>query len=186
MSDDVKDMLSRLDVQDTAYAPAGDMFELGAKIQVMSKGVFFPARARKLHELWRNHQGWDEIDHKTRADIESKYFKRSFDKVYEEVRAHYMAKAPAEIERAEKNPRHKMALVFRWYFIHTARLARSGDTSDRVNYQVHTGPALGAFNEWVRGSDLEDWRKRHVDDMGLRLMEGAARLLDAWMQGPRP
>ena len=185
MSDDVKDMLSRLDVQDTAYAPAGDMFELGARIQVMSKGVFFPARARKLHDLWRNHQAWEEIDRKTREDIEGKYFKRSFDKVYEEVRAYYMAKAPAEIDRAEKNPRHKMALVFRWYFVHAARLARSGDTSDRVNYQVHTGPALGAFNQWVRGSELEDWRKRHVDDMGIRLMESAARLLEGWMHGHR-
>lgn len=39
-SDDVKDLLQQLNIQDTDYAPAGDMFEMGAKIQVMKKGVF--------------------------------------------------------------------------------------------------------------------------------------------------
>ncbi|MCU0683079.1 MAG: ACP S-malonyltransferase [Polyangiaceae bacterium] len=179
-SDDVKDMLARLDVPDTAYAPAGDMFELGAKIQVMSKGVFFPARANRLHELWRNHGAWEQIDRTTRDAIESKYFKRSFDTVYADVCAHYERKAPATLEEAERNPKHKMALVFRWYFAHTARLAQAGDSSERVNYQVHTGPALGAFNQWVKGTELEHWRNRHVDDMGLRLMAGAARVLETW------
>jgi trans-AT polyketide synthase/acyltransferase/oxidoreductase domain-containing protein len=177
-SDEVKDMLASLNVQDTAYAPAGDMFELGAKIQVMKKGVFFPARANKLYELWRNHGAWQEIDPKIRAQIESKYFKRSFEAVSEEVRKYFMKRAPGEIEKAEANPRHKMALVFRWYFVYTSRLARKGDSSDRVNYQVHTGPALGAFNQWVKGSEMEHWRSRHVDDMGRKLMEAAAHLLE--------
>ncbi|MBY8854439.1 acyltransferase, partial [Saccharothrix sp. MB29] len=38
VSDDVKDLLAGLDVQDTAYAPAGDMFELGARVQVARRG----------------------------------------------------------------------------------------------------------------------------------------------------
>src|SRR5262249_44640182 len=46
-SERVKDMLQDMDVQDTSYAPAGDMFETGAKVQVLSKGVFFPGRANK-------------------------------------------------------------------------------------------------------------------------------------------
>jgi trans-AT polyketide synthase/acyltransferase/oxidoreductase domain-containing protein len=33
MSDVVKDMLQDINVQDTDYAPAGDMFEIGAKIR---------------------------------------------------------------------------------------------------------------------------------------------------------
>ena len=48
-SDAVKDMLQEINVQDTAYAPAGDMFEIGARVQVLKKGLFFPARANKLH-----------------------------------------------------------------------------------------------------------------------------------------
>lgn len=177
-SNHVKDMLAGLNVQDTAYAPAGDMFELGAKIQVMKKGVLFPARANKLYELWRNHNAWEAIDQRTRTQIESKYFRRSFEAVYKEVQTYFRGKAPRELEKAEKNPKYKMSLVFRWYFIHTSRLARKGDSSDQANYQVHTGPALGAFNQWVKGSELEHWRNRHVDDMGIRLMESAAQLLE--------
>jgi trans-AT polyketide synthase/acyltransferase/oxidoreductase domain-containing protein len=47
-SDAVKDLLQELNVQDTAYALAGDMFEIGARVQVAKRGLFFPARANKL------------------------------------------------------------------------------------------------------------------------------------------
>lgn len=36
-SDCVKNLLQEINVQDTDYAPAGDMFELGAKAQVLKK-----------------------------------------------------------------------------------------------------------------------------------------------------
>lgn len=169
-SDAVKDILQGIGVQDTAYAPAGDMFEIGAKIQVLKKGVFFPARANKLHDLWRNHASLDAIDAATRKEIQDKYLKRSFDEVLRETREHYLKDAPVEIERAECNPKAMMALIFRWYFVHTMRLALSGDRDQRVDYQVHTGPALGAFNQWVKGSPLEDWRNRNVDAIADGLM----------------
>ena len=71
-----------------------------------------------------------------------------------------------------------MALVFRWYFGYSNTLAFKGDINDKVNFQVHTGPALGAFNQWVKGTALESWRNRHVDKIGIMLMEGAAELLE--------
>ena len=71
-SDAVKDMLQRR-FQDTAYAPAGDMFELGAKVQVMKTGCSFPARANKLYGLYLRHNSIDEIDEKTRDQIEKQY-----------------------------------------------------------------------------------------------------------------
>jgi trans-AT polyketide synthase, acyltransferase and oxidoreductase domains len=48
-SDAVKDLLQQMNVQDTEYAPAGDLFEIGARVQVLKKGLFFPARANKLY-----------------------------------------------------------------------------------------------------------------------------------------
>jgi trans-AT polyketide synthase/acyltransferase/oxidoreductase domain-containing protein len=176
-SDAVKDLLQTMDVQDTAYAPAGDLFELGAKVQVLKKEVFFPARANRLHELWRQHRAWEEIDAATRARIERDYFGRSFESVYRETASHYAERSPREIEKAERDPRHKMALVFRWYFVHTMRLALQGAQEQRVNFQVHCGPALGAFNQWVKGTPLEPWRQRHVDAIADRIMEGAAGVL---------
>lgn len=175
-SEPVKQMLQEMDIQDTEYAPAGDMFELGAKVQVLKRGVFFPTRANKLYDLWRQFDSWEAIDEKQRRQIEEKFFMRSFAAVYAETKDFYSRYQPAEIDKAERNPKHKMALVFRWYFILASRVAMSGDPQRRVDYQVHTGPALGAFNQWVKGTGLEDWRKRHVDEIAVLLMQHASEL----------
>ena len=184
-SDAVKDMLQTINVQDTGYAPAGDMFEMGARVQVLRKGVFFPARANKLYELYVRHASLDEIDARTRAQIQDKYFKRSFEAVWAETKAHYQARRPALIASAEKNPKQKMALVFKWYFVHSTRLALTGSADQKVDYQIHCGPALGAFNQWVKDTPLADWRRRRVGDIGERIMQGTARVLSercaAWL-----
>ncbi|WP_314172115.1 ACP S-malonyltransferase [Streptomyces winkii] len=174
-SDAVKDMLQQIDIQDTGYAPAGDMFEMGARVQVLRKGVFFPTRADKLYSLYQHYDGLHELPAKTRALLERSYFHRTLDEVWTEVCDHYRAKGEPDVtEKAERQPKSKMALVFRWYFAYSARLALTGQTGDRVNFQVHTGPALGAFNQWVKGTACESWRARHADAIGLMLLEGAA------------
>ena len=94
------------------------------------------------------------------------------------TKEYYLKTQPQEIDKAERMPKHKLALVFRWYFIHTARLAINGDTTDKINYQVHTGPAMGAFNQWVKGTSIENWRERHVDDIAKKLMCETAALLN--------
>ncbi|MGZ9709223.1 PfaD family polyunsaturated fatty acid/polyketide biosynthesis protein [Glaciimonas sp. GNP009] len=172
-SDAVKDMLQAIDIQDTAYAPAGDMFEMGAKIQVLKRGVLFPAKANKLYDLWRTHASLEQLDAAVRKEIQERYFRRSFDEVYRETEAYYRQMMPAEFDKAERNPKVKMALIFRWYFIHTMRVALKGE-GEKVDYQVHTGPALGAYNQWVKGSAMEDWRNRHVDKIAGELMQASA------------
>lgn len=174
-SDNVKDLLQQMNVQDTEYAPAGDMFELGAKVQVLKKGLFFPIRANKLYELYRRYNSLDEIDEKTQKQIQEKYFKKSFDEVYKDIKSYYPAQ---EIEKAEKNPKHKMALIFRWYFGYSTRLALGGSEENKVDYQIHCGPALGAFNQWVKGTKLESWKERQVDVIALKLMAETVELLN--------
>lgn len=175
-SDLVKDLLAGINIQDTGYAPAGDLFEYGARVQVLKKGVLFPARANKLYELYKRHSSLDDIDAATAEQLQTRYFKRSFADVYAEVRA---SRPAADIEKAEKDPKHKMALVFRWYFDYATRQALSGADEGRVDFQVHCGPSLGAFNQWVKGTELEDWRNRRVADINRRVMTGAAELLQA-------
>lgn len=177
-SDSVKDLLQTINVQDTDYAPAADMFEYGAKVQVVRKGLFFPARANKLFDLYRRYNSLDEIDAKTRRQIEERYFKCSFEEVYAGTKAFFQERNPGEIERAERNPKHKMALVFRWYLFHSMQLALQGVEAQKVDYQIHCGPALGAFNEWVKGTQLENWHNRHVDGIAEKLMQETAALLN--------
>lgn len=176
-SDAVKDILQDLGVHDTDYAPAGDMFEVGARVQAVKKGSFFPARAQKLYELYLRHNAIDELDARTLATLEGKYFKRSVDEVWEETRAHLARRFPGRLAEIERSPKQKMALIFRWYFVHSTRLAMSGSTDQRVDYQIHCGPAMGAFNTWVKGTDLEPWRGRRAAVIAERLLRETAALL---------
>ena len=93
------------------------------------------------------------------------------------VRAYYPAE---EIGKAEQSPKHKMAMIFRWYYAHTTKAALHGTESERVNYQIHCGPALGAFNQWVKNTDLESWRNRNVDTIAIRLLEGTADYMNSF------
>lgn len=177
-SDMVKDMLQEINVQDTDYAPAADMFETGAKVQVLKKGVFFPARANKLFELYKRYNSIDEIDEKTKNQLQKSYFKSNFEDIYQETKTFFAKRDPSQIEKAEKNPKHKMALIFRWYLNYSGISALDGIANNKVNFQIHTGPALGAFNQWVRNTPLESWKNRHVDELGKKLMGETAIILN--------
>lgn len=170
----VKDLLQDMGVRDTAYAPSGDMFELGAKIQVLKKGLLFPARAEKLASLYHQHDTLETIDAATRRQLEERYFRCSFEAVYEEVRGRHSA---TDLERVARTPKQRMALVFKRYFGDTSRWALSGDPERKVDYQIHCGSALGAFNQWAGGTTLESWRERRVDAVALRLLDETGQLL---------
>ena len=43
-----------------------------------------------------------------------------------------------------------------------------------MDYQIWCGPAMGAFNDWVRGSFLEPYQNRDAVQIALNLLEGAA------------
>lgn len=180
-SDAVKDILEQLDIQDTTTAPAGDMFEIGARMQVVRKGLLFPARANKLYDLYTHYPSLDDIPTSTQEMIQEHYFKRSFAEVWAETRSYLLRENPATLEKAERNPKQKMALIFRWYFIHTTRLALQGNPEQRVDYQIHCGSALGAFNQYVKNTPLAPWRNRHVDDIGRLLMDDACTLLSKFL-----
>lgn len=179
-SDEVKALLQDINVQDTDYAPAGDMFELGAKVQVMKKGVFFPARANKLFSIYQHYDSLDDIPDKLRTMIEKNYFKKSFSDIWRATSEDLERRGKREdIARARADQKHKMALVLRWYFLHTTELALAGVASERVNFQVHVGPALGAFNQWIKGTPLEPWQNRHVDEIAEKIMTTTADYLRA-------
>jgi len=178
VSDAVKDRLQTIDVQDTDYCPAGDMFEIGALVQVLKKGVLFPARANRLHALYKSYDSWEEIPQGVRRQIQDTFFKKSVDEVWRETCEHLLKTGrESEIERAERSPKRRMALLFRWYYGYSSRLSFMETDFDPVNVQIHTGPALGAFNQWARGAPWESWRNRHPDRIAMELMREASSIL---------
>jgi hypothetical protein len=74
------------------------------------------------------------------------------------------------------NPKRKMALIFRWYLGLSSRWSNSGEQGREADYQIWAGPAMGAFNYWVKGSYLEEVSNRKTVEVGWHIMTGATYL----------
>jgi PfaD family protein len=175
-SDTVREMLAAAEQADVAMAPAADMFEMGVKVQVLKRGTMFAMRAAKLFEMYRAHQSLDELTPAERGQLEKSFFRMPLDEVWRETEAFFGAFDPGQLERAERDAHHKMALVFRWYLGKSSTWANSGEPARKVDYQVWCGPAMGAFNEWARESYLERPESRTVVTVARNLLHGAAVL----------
>ena len=175
-SDTVRKLLAQAGQADVAMAPAADMFEMGVKVQVLKRGTMFPLRAAKLFDLYSRHEAYEFIAEKDRAMLERDFFRKSFDEEWQQTRSFFQHRDPAQITKAENDPRHKMALVFRSYLGQSSNWANIGDPSRQMDYQIWCGPSIGAFNAWVKGTFLEDPGNRRSDEIALNLLLGAAVL----------
>jgi len=176
-SDRVREMLMQAQQADVTMAPAADMFELGAKVQVLKRGTMFAMRAAKLYEVYRSHANYEEIPAAARQVIERDLLRTSFENAWDQTRKYFEVRDPHQIERADANPKHKMALVFRSYLGQSSLWAKTGLKDRIIDYQIWCGPAMGAFNAWVKGSHLEDKAQRLTGSMAMNLIYGAARTL---------
>lgn len=175
-SDLVRQMLCKAEQADVAMAPAADMFEMGVRVQVLKRGTMFAMRAAKLYELYKSCGSLEEIPEPAKATLEKDLFRAPVDEIWRQTHAFFAERDPRQNERAEKEPKHKMALVFRWYLGQSSNWAKTGDPSRQVDYQVWCGPAMGSFNEWVKGSFLEEPANRTVVSVARNLLAGAAFL----------
>jgi PfaD family protein len=169
-----KEMLAAAELTDVAMCPSPDMFEMGVKVQVLKRGTLFASRASLLRDLYRVHAGIDDIPAETVTRIEREIFQRPLTEVWAETRSFFASRDPREVERAERDPKHKMALVFRWYIGLGSHWAIQGVAARKMDFQIWCGPAMGAFNRWVRGSFLAQLPNRSVVQIALNLLEGAA------------
>lgn len=175
-SDAVRALLADTRQADVTMAPAADMFEMGVTVQVLKRGTMFPMRAAKLYELYRAHKSLDELPAAERDKLEKTLFQASLDDIWRDTRSFFLVRDPAQVERSERDPKHLMALVFRWYLGMAAHWAKDGKSERRMDYQVWCGPAMGAFNEWAAGTFLEVPERRKVVTVALNILHGAAGL----------
>ena len=173
-SDPVRKMLAEAGQADVIMAPAADMFEMGVKVQVLKRGTMFAMRAAKLYELYRQFPAWEAIPALERAQVEKNLLRVPFEDIWAQTREFFQRRDPTQLPKAESDPRHKMALVFRWYLGLSSRWANAGEPTRQLDYQVWCGPAMGAFNEWAKGSYLEQPANRSVVAVALSLLHGAA------------
>merc|ERR1719326_879888 len=115
--DIVRKQLSEATYSDVVMAPAADMFEMGVDLQVLKKGTMFPARAKKLYELFVQYPSLEALPAEVKAKLEKQ--------------------------------------VFRWYLGLSSAWANGGVADRALDYQVWCGPAIGAFNDFIRGTYLD-------------------------------
>ncbi|MBW2575862.1 MAG: PfaD family polyunsaturated fatty acid/polyketide biosynthesis protein, partial [Deltaproteobacteria bacterium] len=132
----VRHMLAEAGQADVTMAPAADMFEMGVKVQVLKRGTMFPLRAAKLYDLYCNYDRFEDIPEKQKAVLERDFFRQSFLDEWEQTKNYFAIHDPKQIERARKDPKHKMSLVFRSYLGQSSNWANSGDPLRKIDYQI--------------------------------------------------
>lgn len=174
-----KKILAQVEIADVMMAPAADMFELGVKLQITKRSSLFGSRANKLYEIYTSYDSLESIPATERKKLEEQIFKANLDDIWVATSQFFMKRDPAQIALAAQNPKHRMALVFRWYLGLSSQWAIQGTPERNMDYQIWCGPAMGAFNQWVAGSFLEDLSNRTVEQIGRNLLEGAATIMRA-------
>ena len=159
---------------DVIMAPAADMFEMGVELQVLKPGTLFGPRARKLYDYYKRYNSIDEIPSEEKEKLEKQVFKLPLEDVWQACIDFFKERDPEQIARAKDNPHRKMALIFRWYLGLSSNWANAGTKGRELDYQIWCGPAMGAFNDWVRGSYLENHENRRAAVVAREIMEGAA------------
>lgn len=178
-SQTVREMLASTSQADTTMAPAADMFEMGVKLQVLKRGTMFPMRAARLYEIYREYNDLAAIPAAELQKLEKTIFRMPLADVWADTQRFFNERDPSQLQRAAEDPRHKMALVFRWYLGQASRWANSGTSGRQIDYQVWCGPAMGAFNEWVHGTFLQSVEARSILLVAKNLLFGAALLVRA-------
>lgn len=175
-SDIVREMLANTGQADVTMAPAVDMFEMGVKLQVLKRGSMFAMRGNKLYELYKKYASIEEIPEADRANLEKTIFKMTLDDVWQKTYEFFSERDPSQVEKAKNDPKHKMALIFRWYLGLSSRWANAGVEDRQVDFQVWCGPAMGAFNEWTRDTFLATTDRRDAVTVAMNIIFGAAVL----------
>src|SRR6185436_19325351 len=94
-SDTVREMLAQASSADVAMAPAADMFEMGVKVQVLKWGTMFSVRARKLYDLYREHDSIEELPTPQRAILERDFFRCTLEEAWEKTRQFFERRDPS-------------------------------------------------------------------------------------------
>lgn len=179
LSEDARSLLAVAQSTDVAMAPAADMFEMGVTVQVLKRGTMFAQRGQRLSDFYRRYASLEEAPRQELENLEKTVLGRRVAEVWAETQDFFSTRDPRQVDRALADPKHRMALIFRWYLFNGAQWARDGHVARRTDYQIWCGPAMGAFNEWVRGSFLEPVEARTVRQIALNLLEGAATVTRA-------
>nr|APQ31261.1 polyunsaturated fatty acid synthase 2 [Schizochytrium sp. ATCC PTA-9695] len=140
-SDAVRLLLATATYSDVAMAPGG--------VQVLKKQTMFAARATMLAQLQAKFGSFDAVPEPQLRKLERSVFKQSVADVWAAAREKFGVDATAA------SPQERMALCVRWYMSQSSRWATEATSARKADYQIWCGPAIGSFNDFVRGTKLD-------------------------------
>ena len=195
----VKKLLAQARPADITMAAAADMFEMGIQVQVLKRGTMFPMRAQRLYQLYRNYDSIAALPAAEQKNLATNFFHAPLDKVWKDTAAYFKHRDPQQLDKAARDHKHQMALLFRNYLGKSSQWARHDDPDHRLDFQIWCGAAMGSFNAWVADSCLAPLTQRKIADVAMNILFGAALLarlnmlrlhthaaLPDWQVRPRP
>ena len=91
----VRQMLVDARQADVTMAPSADMFEIGARVQVLKRGTMFAMRGSKLYELYQTYSQYSDIPIKYSRDlIERDILRESFESAWRKTRSFFETRDP--------------------------------------------------------------------------------------------
>lgn len=170
VADLIKEQLAQITTYDVGYAPSERLFELGKEVQVLKKGIFYPARAKKLKNIYDFVDSIDMIPSDIAQYIEERFFNAKLEKVYENITSKGFSEK--RLELAAKNSKYKLSLVFKEYlkeaFNKTRKMNMTQD--DLVNSVIYCSKAMGLLNEELKKTEYSLWQNRSVVKIAEYLM----------------
>jgi len=141
-------------------APASDMLRWVSELQVLEAGTTIRAQEpRKINLVLQKRMNPLMKSQQRNASLEKKY-QKTMEK-FASCIEFFKQRDPEQIRTAPKTIRAgRWPWFFRWYLGLSPTWPNAG-TPDRVLdvFKFWCGPALGAFNDWVKGTYLEHYRK---------------------------
>lgn len=170
----VRDMLAKIDQTEVTMAPAADMFEMGAKVQVVRRGTMFSQKAIKLLEILKKYDRLEDLDEKDKKFLEEQCFLRSVEEEWQSTEDFFKMRDPKQLDRVAQEPKFKLTLLIRSYLGQSPRWAINDVENRRMDFQIWCGPAIGAFNQWTAGTFLAEPANRKVGIVAKNLLVGCA------------
>ena len=131
-------------------------------------------RIKKQHEIYSRYESINEIPDKENELLTKKYFKVSFNEVYNSLRGKLSIEI---IKLAEEQPKNKMALIFKELLEQCFDDALKDKNENRVNYQIISTNAIADLNKYLKDTLLMEWKNRKTADIGKKLMVDGEKYL---------
>lgn len=170
----VKELLQNTTENDFSNAPIDELFEFGTRFSVLKKGSLYHIRALKLYEIYCQYSSFEEIPDEVKRTIFVKYFKTTYEEVFDMSTKEL---SDEEKQKIEEQPKEKMVLMFKKMLEKCYNDACIGNIENQANYLVLASSDMSDLNYFLKETEYAFWNKRSAVTIAKMLMDEGERML---------